>query len=172
MTRKRWKNKKQDLQKILRVCVFLSIALLPFLTVTQIIGIETFLDSFENPDYYLCFQDKDNSFGSNTKNGEYIIIQKSTHPDFNPNQNDIIIYSDSDGEILCNKIHHINSLRTTKTYYTVNQEEQVSQKPVYESQILGKIIEIVDDNIWNILSIKIWETSIHNLNLNAILTND
>lgn len=135
------------------------------------IGIDTFLDSFENPEYYICLQDKDNSLGLNTKNGEYIIIQKSSHPNFNIKKSDSVIYCKKGGDIACNRIHHINSIGAIKGYYTT-KENDVTSQPIYESQIVGKIINVVDGNIWNSISLKIWETSIHNLNLRALLTDN
>ena len=156
----------------LKLCLFLVFAISPFLTVTNLIGLETFLDSFDNPDFYLCVEDEDNYYKSNTNNNEYLIIQRTNHPNFKPSENDIIIYCDFDGEIKCNKIHHINSMMTENSYYALNENNKVSSKPIFESQIIGKIIKTVDNNIWNSLSIKVWETSIHNLNINALLTND
>ena len=44
-------------------------------------GLDIFLDSFENPQFYVCIQDKDNKLETYT-DGDYLIIQKSSHPDF------------------------------------------------------------------------------------------
>lgn len=168
---KRWTEKKRIIKNAIKICIFISIASLPFLTITQIIGMETFLDSFENPEHYVCLQDKDNLFGSNTKNGEYIIIQKSTHPEFNVKKSDSIIYCKIDGDIACNKVYQINNIGAIKRYHTT-EENDITSQPIYQSQIIGKIINVVDNNIWNSISIKIWETSIYNLNLRALLAND
>ena len=161
---------KKITKNMIKFCVFISLTSLPFISITQMVGIDIFLDSFENPEQYICLQDKDNLFGLNTKNGEHIIIQKSSHPDFNIREEDLIIYCKIDGDLVCDKIYSINNVGALKRYYTIDENDITSQ-PIYEVQILGKIINIVDNNIWNSISIMVWETSIHNLNVRA-LTND
>lgn len=44
-------------------------------------------------------------------------------------------------------------------------------EPIYENQIIGKVIGNVDNNLWNTISMKIWDISIHNLNVKALFTN-
>ena len=161
---------KKIITNLIKICSFISLASLPFISITQILGIEAFLDSFENPSYYICLQDKDNTIGLNTKNEDYIIIQKSSHPEFNIKKSDTIIYCKNNGTITCNKIYNINNIGAIKIYY-ITGENDVINKPIYENQIIGKIITIVDNNIWNFFSIKIWDLSIHNLNLRTLLTN-
>ena len=92
MSWNRWTEKKRIIKTVIKIWIFISIASLPFITVTQIIGMDAFLDSFENPDHYICLKDKNNVYGSKTKTGEYMIIQKSSHPDFNVKKSDTIIY--------------------------------------------------------------------------------
>lgn len=159
---------KKIVKNAIKICVFISLAILPFITVTQMIGLDTFLDSFENSEYYLCLQDKDNSLGSNTKNGEYIIIQKSSHPDFDVEKSDSIIYCKDSGDITCDTVYSISTIEALKRYYTTDKDE-VSSQPIYEIQILGKIINIVDDNLWNSISISLWEASINSLNIRALV---
>jgi len=159
---------KKKIKNVIKFCIFISLVSLPFITITQILGMETFLDSFENPSYYICLQDKDNSLGLNTKNEEYLIIQKSSHPEFNIKKSDSIIYCKNDGDIACNKVYNINNIGAIKIYYTTGENDFVSQ-PIYESQIIGKVITVVDSNIWNFFSIRIWDVSIHNLNLRTVL---
>jgi len=171
MLLKRWMDKKRIIKNAIKICIFISLASFPFITVTQIIGMDTFLDSFENPEHYVCLQDKDNSLGSNTKNGEYIIIQKSSHPEFSVKNSDSIIYCKNGGGIACDKIHYINNIGAIRRYCTT-EENDITSQPIYKSQIIGKIINVVDGNIWNSISIKIWETSIRSLNLRALLAND
>ena len=171
MSLKRWTEKKRIIKNAIKVCIFISLASFPFITITQMIGMNTFLDSFENPEHYICLQDKDNSLGSNIKNGEYIIIQKSSHPEFSVKKSDSIIYCKNGGGIACDKIHYISNIGAIRRYHTA-EENDIKGQPIYKSQIIGKVINVTDGNIWNSISIKIWETSIHNLNLRALLVND
>lgn len=162
---------KKKIKNTIKFFVFISLAYLPFITVTQIIGMDTFLDSFENPKYYICLQDKDNAFGLNTKNEEYLIIQKTSHPKFTVKKSDSIIYCKNNGEITYNKVFNINNIGAIKKYYAIEENDIISQ-PIYESQIIGKVITVIENNIWNSISIKIWELSIHNLNLRVLLANN
>ena len=171
MSCKTSKELKKIVKHAIKLCVFIILASLPFITVTQIIGLDIFLDSFENPEYYLCLQDKGNLFGVNIKNGEYVITQKSSHPEFNIKKSDTIIYSKNDGNIECNKVYCVYNTGAIKRYQTT-EENDIINKPIYESQIIGKVINVIDDNIWNSISIKIWETSIQNLNLRALLADN
>ena len=75
-------NLKKNLKKIIKLSIFFIIISLPFLTMTHILGMNTFLDSFENPDSYICLQNDGNWLSTKTNNEEYIIIQTTTHPDF------------------------------------------------------------------------------------------
>ena len=171
MSWKRWKGTKKITKDIVKISVFILLVSLPFITITQTIGIDTFLDSFEHPEYYTYLQEEDILFGSKTNNDEYIIIQKSTHPDFNIETSDSIIYFKSNGDIVCNEVFQINSIGGIKRYYTT-EENDITNRPIYDGQIIGKVISAVDDNIWNLISLKVWDTSIHNINLRALLTND
>jgi len=132
------------------------------------IGIDTFLDSFENSEYYLCFQDEDGLYATNTNDKEYVIIQESRHPDFSAGKNDYILYLTNDNELACNRVYHVSSIGTFKRYHT--QDMESIGHHVLENQVLGKVIKVVDDNIWNSISISVWEISIHNLNIRALIT--
>ena len=158
-------------KNIIKLCVFASIASLPFITVTNIVGLDAFLDSFENPEYYLCLQDEDNSLKSDT-NGQYVIIQKKSHPNFGIQNDDYVIYYRENGEITCNKACGVTGVQTTEKFYTYNENDHSYSGPVYPNQVIGKIVKVVDSNIWNSISIKIWDVSIHNLNIKALLAND
>lgn len=124
---------------------------------------DTFLDSFENPEQYICIQNNKNTILPDVADGKYIIIQKSTHPSFSLEKDDEIIYI-SEGEIACNKILDINSLGAIKSYYVTSGDTQ----PVYESQIIGRVVNIIDDNLWTSMSMKIWEISIQQFNINGV----
>jgi hypothetical protein len=155
-------------RKTLTLIIFTLISCLPFIYVTELIGIETFLDSFENSDKYICIQDRQNNLESNTF-GDFLIIQKASHPDFKIEKCDLIIYSDNEGDITFSKINNINSISAMKRYYVEKDTCELGKNIIFENQILGKIIEIVDENILNSISVKIWETSIHNLNIRSLL---
>jgi hypothetical protein len=131
-------------------------------------GFELFLDSFENSNYYLCLQDKNNILKSNA-NGDYIILQKSSHPDFKIEESDCIIYYNYNGEISYSKVNHINTIYTTKRYHIENQDNEQDSSIIFDNQILGKIIKVMDDSILNSISLSIWEISINNLNLRALI---
>ena len=152
------------IKKTIKMILFILLASFPFIYITELIGFETFLDSFENSNYYICVQDKDNIFQSNT-NGDYLIIQKSSHPSFEIKESDIIVYNDYDDGVYYSRINHVGSIASVKRYYIEGNNKEKIDSYIFENQILGKIVEIIDDNILNSISIKIWETSIHNLNL-------
>ena len=166
MTFKRWIDKK-TLKLAIKSCLFLIIASIPFVSITQIIGMDTFLDSFENCDYYLCFKDEDGLYATNINDKEYVIIQESSHPDFSAGKNDYIIYLTNDNELTCNRIYHVSSIGTFKRYHV--QEMGSIGHYVLENQVIGKVIRVVDENIWNLIFISVWEISIHNLNIRALI---
>jgi hypothetical protein len=96
-----------------------------------------------------------------------MIIQRSSCPDFEIKENDEIIYFESDGEIKCSTVIHSSKIGTIKHYYTINQDH-TEEESVYENQIIGKVIKTMDDNLWNTISIRTWDISIHQLNINNI----
>ena len=159
---------KKTLKIAIKLCVFLLFVSIPFISITQMMGLDTFLDSFENPDYYICVEDNGGLFGSTTNNEKCVIIQKSSHPDFKVSENDYVVYVENGGDLTCNRVHQITSLGTMKKYNLEGIEGKSSS--IFESQILGKVIDTIDNNIWNLITIKIWDTSIHNLNIRALLT--
>jgi hypothetical protein len=164
---KRWIDKK-TLKLSIKFSLFLVIASIPFVSITQMIGIDTFLDSFENSDYYLCFKDEDGVYATNTNEKDYVIIQESSHPDFSAGKDDYIIYLTKDNELNCNRIYHVTSIGTFKKYHV--QDNSFIGHYVLENQVLGKVIRAVDENIWNSIFISVWEISIHNLNIRALIT--
>lgn len=159
---------KKIIKNTLKFCLFVSLVSLPFISITYIIGLDIFLDSFENPEFYLCFQDEHNLLGVDTYNGEHIIIQRSTHPNFELKKSDSIIYYKITGEMTCSRIKSIDKKGFFERYYTVDDNYKTSY-PIYEEQIIGKVVNIIDDNLWNSISISIWEASINNLNVRALV---
>lgn len=158
---------KKIVKSAIKLCVFLLFASLPFISTTEMLGLDTFLDSFENPDHYLCIQNNGNLFGSKTNTEKYVIIQRSSHPDFKVSENDYIVYIGNDGYLTCNKVYQITSMVTIKRYNIEDFKGKSSY--IFENQVLGKVVDIIDNNIWNLITIKIWDTSIHNLNIRALL---
>jgi len=161
---------KRIIKNALKLCIFISLASLPFITAIQLLSMDTFLDSFEKSEYYICLEGKNDLIQSTAKDGDYIIIQKSTHPDFKIEDNDNIIYIKDKDHLICSKIHHSNCIGSIKRYYTTDENNKISNDPIYEVQIVGKIVKIVDNNLWNSISMKIWDISIHELNVNAMFT--
>lgn len=158
---------KNTLKLAIKFCIFLIIASIPFISTTQMLGIDTFLDSFENSNHYLCVQDKDGLYATNTNDKEYIIIQESSHPDFSAEKNDYIIYLTENNELACNQVYHVSSIGTFKRYHI--QDTGSIGHHVLENQVIGKVIKVLDENIWNSISISIWEISINNLNIRALI---
>jgi len=152
---------KKIIKNIIKICIFISLASLPFITMTQLIGMSAFLDSFENPDCYVCMQDQENSLGIGTNNRDYIIIQRSSHPEFEVEDTDFVLYYDFNGELTCNRIDSISTINAIDRY-------EITDQLIYPQQIVGKVINVVDDIIWNSISITIWDTSINSLNLRAL----
>ena len=147
---------------------FILLSCLPFIYITELISLELFLDSFENSQNFVLIQDKNNEFKSYT-DGDFLIIQKPTHPDFKIEESDNIIYCDIDGGISYSKVNHIKSIASVKRYHIEEEDNNSRRCVLFQNQILGKIVEIIDDNIINSISIKIWDISIHNLNLRSVL---
>ena len=158
--KKLWKN-------AIKIVMIISILFLPFIYITEIISIEIFLDSFENPKHYLCIQSDGLIFGSKSDKNDLIIIQKSSHPDFFINKNDYVIYFTEEGFVEFSKIVNIKWFGSRAKYYKECDEDFINY-PIFKEQLIGKVIKTIDDNILNSISIKIWEASINNLNIRAI----
>jgi hypothetical protein len=166
---KRWMRTENLKKNIVKTAIFVLFTSLPFVSITNTIGIETFLDSFENPDKYIIIKNSPDYLTSDIEQQKYIIIQKSTHPKFNVEKEDEIIHIKTDGTLTCNKIYKINGIGYFEKYYIL-ENDKPSSYPVYKTQIVGKIIKTLDDNLWNQISIKTWETSIKNLNIHALVS--
>jgi hypothetical protein len=145
------------------------VANFPFILTINFIGFDAFIDSFENPSSYLCLDNPEKTINYNLSKGQFLIFQKSSHPDFNIEQKDIILYCKENGELSCQKVYGINSIGSIKYYTTNTDQDFYNNKPVYEDQILGKIISVIDGNIINQISMDIWDVSIHNFNINSFL---
>ena len=128
---------------------------------------EIFIDSFENPEHYLCIQTDNLLFTSNTDQSDLIIIIKSSHPDFKIKKGDCIIYFSDEGNIEYCKIEYIKSYGGEEKYFK-QRDVNIFNYPIFGEQIIGKILKIIDNNIFNSISVKIWEASINNLNIRAV----
>ena len=155
---------KKLIKNIIQIGVFIAIANLPFITITQLVGIEVFLDSFENTDCYICVPNDGQTQGVAIDDGDYVIIQKVSHPEFSVEKQDVILCYTNNGEETYGRVEQINCIGAVKKY-------QLKDENIYEQQVIGKVVSIVDDNLWNVISMKIWDVSIHNLNLAALFTN-
>ena len=158
---------KENIKKIIEFYIFINIASLPFIMATNVIGINAFLDSFENPDSYVHIKNSDSMSGITTGQEKYIVIQKADHPDFKINREDTIAYFNFDGELSFNRISEIKGVGTFARYYI--GEENDGDGTVFNDQIVGKVIKVLDENILTDLSLKIWDISIENLNIEAVL---
>lgn len=128
-----------------------------FLPIIQNLGVEEFLESFENPEYYLLLQN----------NKKYEVVQLSSHPDFFIESGDTVIYYNLTGKLTYHKINQIKATGMADIYYLSSGENQ----PIFKSQIVGKIIKETDRNLLNTISMNLWDVSIHNLNIKALVTN-
>jgi len=158
---------KDRTKKILEFATFISIASLPFIVATNILGVDTFLDSFENPDSYVYLKDSESISGVKTSQQGYIIIQKIEHPSFSINEKDTVLYFNFEGFLECNKINEVKGVGTFARYYM--GESSSSEEPVFKNQIVGKVIKVLDENILTYFSLRIWDISISNLNIDSVL---
>lgn len=145
-------------KRLIKLVIFFLLVNLPFVTIIQIIGIDPFLDSFKNPDVYDFFLTNIYSAYTDNEQGKYLLIQKSAHPNFSVENNDTILYCNDGGKTACDKVYQINCVGSVKTYAVTDETS------IYETQIYGKVLGFVDNNPWNMLSIKIWDISTHLIN--------
>jgi len=165
--------KKNLLRAILKLCGFLIIANLPFLTISQLIGIDTFIDSFNHPGSYLYIKNKDVTSmnpatgyivtSMNPATG-YIIIEKPTDQASTIREGDSILCHTIKNTLQQRIVSQIYTKDGITTYYTTSYNESIDA-PLYESQIIGKIIGTSEDNIWYELCLQAWEISIEKLNI-------
>ncbi len=158
---------KESIKKILEFSVFVILASLPFIMATNTLGVDAFLDSFENPDSYISFKNTDTASGVTTNSEKYMIIQKMNHPDFEIQKEDAVLYFNVDGGLECNKIHEINGVGIFTRYYI--EKENEGEELIFNNQIVGRVIKVLDENILTDISLKIWDISINNLNIEAII---
>lgn len=154
--------KKNLIPVILRLIGFFLIANLPFLTITQTIGIDTFIDSFNHPTAYTYIKNQDVT--SNSTFAGYIIIEKPSHQTPSIKQGDSILCHTIKNTIQQRMVSQIQKKDGITIYYTRSSTD-VSDAPVYDSQIIGKIIGTSEDNPWYTLCLQVWELSREKLNV-------
>lgn len=103
--------------------------------------------------------------------GGYLIVQKPTYQDYSIAKGDTILYRTTNETLRYRVVDQINIQQGALTYYTYAIDENNLDGPIYDQQIIGKIKGRIDDNLWNVFSLQIWELSIHNLNAAALFTN-
>ena len=68
--------------------------------------------------------------------------------------------------------YRIRSQGIHATYFTLGWDEHATSSSINQQDIIGKVVGTIDGNAWNILSLKIWDMTINNLNTAALLTSD
>jgi hypothetical protein len=96
-------------------------------------------------------------------NGAYIILEKPTYQGFSIGEGDRILYHTIKDTLQQRIVYQIKTDDGIKTYYTTSNIDN-TEGPIYENQIVGKIIGNSEDNIWNSICLQIWHLSIDNLN--------
>lgn len=131
---------------------------------------DVFLDSFQSPEKYVYFQADEQYIEGIKSDDDYYVLQKTSHPEFTLTEGDTILYSTGNNVFICNKIYSISCIGAFKKYHVKSVDNNLIDYPVYDYQIIGKVVSIVDNNIWNALSMNLWDVSIHNLNIHALFT--
>ncbi len=158
--------KKTTKKIIIKLTIFTTLVNLPFLTIAQLFGLTTFIDTFTNPSYYTYY--KTNEIGIEKPRTTFLIIQKKTHPDFSILSGDTIFYLKAEGGLTFKTVNHIYTQKYGNHYSVVSFTEGTPEETVTSSQILGKVLTAPDDTIWNSFSLKIWDISKTNLNAVAL----
>jgi len=130
---------------------------------TQLLGTNTFFDSFQHPEsyQYLKYHEKE---GPEQKM-VYIILEKPTNQECSITKGDMILYRTTKETIECRTVYATQLRHGEKIYYTTTPNEDNLDGPIFSSQILGKSTTLIDDNLWNALSVHIWGLVIENLNV-------
>jgi len=157
-----------DLKKnLINMVIFVILVNLPFISISQVIGMDMFFDSFENPKYYQYLKTE---IIDNLSN-KYFILQKSSHPDFSIDNGDTIIFIEEDGTLKCESILNIEN-KKSDNYYKIIFNGCLENRSLNDYQILGKIIKNFEDNIWNKISLQLWDSSINDLNVVALFAHN
>jgi len=156
---------KKTVKKIIKICGFLLLINLPYLTIATSIGFENFIDSFQHPDAYQYLTD---TTTSTLDTQALVLVQKPSHPTFLLTEGDTILYYTQTAGIHCSTITHMNTNRHERFYTTLYTIQDAT--PIPEQYIIGKVMGIYHPNPWNNLALIIWETTIQNMNINTFFT--
>ena len=154
--------KEQTKKTLLEFTVFAIILNIPFIAISVTIGIDTFIDSFQHPDDYQFLQYLKTD---TTQEDSHVVIQKATHPDFDITNGDEIVYFEDSTGFQYGTIDLVSTELQNTIYYIITDKENFEYQPVFEQQVVGKVITSVRSNIWNTISIELWDTAITRLNL-------
>jgi len=158
---------KKVIYRIAKIVLFFICANLPFLTVTNLLGIDTFIDSFHHPSSYLYI--KNDNIQSIDGKSSYLILEKPCYQGYKIEEGDTILYHTHDS-IQQSLVSRILVEQGLKTYYITMGDEDDTKGPIYEQQIIGRITGRLDDNLWNIICLQIWDLCIDNLNTVALFS--
>lgn len=162
--------KKKLLLQVAKLCAFFIIANLPFLTIIQLVGIDTFIDSFHHPEsYHYLKNERLDVPGIYTG---FIVLEKRTAQDYLIEQGDIILYYSANNKLQQQVVCQILYYKGMKMYYTTVDNQDNYDGPIYDQQIIGKIKGFFDENIWNTLCLLLWDFSIDTLNVVALFSNE
>jgi len=153
MKTKRWMIDKDLVNKSIKFLITIMILSIPFACSIQILGANTFIDSFEAPDNYIVYK----------SDNEYLVIQKATHPEYEVQKNDDVLHYENTGDISIDKINEIRATGSIEVYYA-----QANNCTIFENQVIGKVIKTIDENIITTISVNIWEFSIKHLNIGVL----
>lgn len=149
--------------------MFLSIANLPFLTLTNLFGTQSFIDSYRYPSSFQYIK-TDAIDNLNTHEG-YLLIERPTHHGYAINEQDIILYHSSNQTITQRVVSSIVTKNGANTYFINDLPNGTCSEPINEQQIIGKIKARFDDNLWITMCLRIWQISSDNLNALVYFSN-
>ncbi len=73
------------------------------------------------------------------------------------------MYSTINGKLTINKIEEIEEIGSFQKF--IVEKNHGETEIVFNNQVVGKVIKVVDENPWNTISLKVWGLSINNLNV-------
>ena len=147
---------------------FFILANLPFLTMSHILGMETFLDSFEHPSSFLYL--KNEQIHPLPQQGGYLVLEKPTSEDFSIEEGDMILCYTTTHQLQQRIVSKIRSDDGVLTYFASTSTTEPSDSPIHDSQIIGKIRGTMKETLWNSLCLCFWDVSITHLNILAFFT--
>jgi len=99
----------------------------------------------------------------------YIILEQPTYQGFSIQEGDHILYYTMKDSLQQNIVYQVESDDGNTIYYITSYTDNYDG-PIYEHQIVGKIIGTSEDDIWNTLCLLLWDLSINNLNAFALFS--